>query len=222
MSRLLVKICGLTTEATLAAALDAGADMIGLNFHPASPRYTDIASATRFSAMAKGRSLIVALLVDPDDQTIVTVRDAVKPAWLQLHGREDAARVTAVARLAGLPVLKAVGISGPGDLVALPALADAADLLLLDAKPPADAAYPGGHGEAFDWAVLAAFPSSTPFMLSGGLTPETVATAIAAVRAMGLTLAGVDVSSGVESGRGIKDVGKIAAFVAAVRAADVS
>jgi phosphoribosylanthranilate isomerase len=97
-------------------------------------------------------------------------------------------------------------------------------MLLLDAKPPRDAAYPGGHGRTFDWATLADLAPApeqvsggVEFMLSGGLTPENVGDAIRTVRGMGLNLAGVDVSSGVESAPGVKDLGKIRAFIAAVR-----
>jgi phosphoribosylanthranilate isomerase len=96
-------------------------------------------------------------------------------------------------------------------------------LILLDAKPPKDAAYPGGHGAAFDWTLLKPLSADdTPYMLSGGLHPGNVAAAIATVRGLGVHLAGIDVSSGVESAPGVKDIALIRNFIAAARAADAA
>lgn len=216
---LLVKICGLKTPESVECTIEAGADMIGLNFHPKSPRYVAPEQAGMLAAIARGKTRIVALVVDPDNARLDEIRDAMAPDMWQLHGQESLARIEEIERRFGLPVLKALGVCDAADIVPVPAFAAVADHILLDAKPPRDAAYPGGHGKVFDWALLSALPPGMPFMLSGGLTPETVAGAIRTIRGMGLSLGGVDVSSGVESAPGVKDLGKIRAFIAAAREA---
>ncbi|MCA0400141.1 MAG: phosphoribosylanthranilate isomerase [Proteobacteria bacterium] len=216
---LLVKICGLTTPESVACAIEAGADMLGLNFYPKSPRYVTPGQAAELAAIARRRANVVALVVDPDDTRLEEISAAVAPDSWQLHGRENAARLAAVKRLFALPVIKALGVSETADLGEAVAFRDIADSILLDAKPPKDAAYPGGHGKVFDWSILSALPHDMPFMLSGGLTPENVGAAIRTLRGMGLSLTGVDVSSGVESAPGVKDLAKIRAFVAAAREA---
>ena len=213
-SGFLIKICGLSTPQTLAAALEAGADMIGLNFHPKSPRFVTLERAVELAAIARGRTEIVALIVDWDESRAVELVQTLKPDWLQLHGRETPDQVRALKAATGLPVMKAIGIAGPEDLAAIEAYRGAADLILLDAKPPKDAAYPGGHGRPFDWDLLAELDPDLRFMLSGGLDPANVANAI---RIAGP--AGVDVSSGVESAPGVKDAGAIRDFIAAARLA---
>jgi phosphoribosylanthranilate isomerase len=206
-----VKICGLSTEETLAAALEAGADWIGLVHFPRSPRHLDLPRAAALSARARGRAERVVLLVDPDDALVRAAIEAVDPDLIQLHGRESPDRVAAIRAIAGRPVMKALGVATCADLAAIPAYA-AADRILLDAKAPPDAALPGGNGRRFDWAILdgAALPPGT--MLSGGLDAANVAEALARTG-----LGAVDVSSGVETAPGLKDLDKIAAFVAAAR-----
>jgi phosphoribosylanthranilate isomerase len=207
-----VKICGLSTEATLTAALEAGADWIGLVHFARSPRHVSLAQAATLSALARGRAERVILLVDPDDALAAAAVAAADPDLIQLHGRESPERVAAIRAATGRPVMKALGIATRADLTALPAYAAVADRILLDAKAPADAALPGGNGRRFDWELLrgADLPDGT--MLSGGLDAANVAEALArtGIRA-------VDVSSGVESAPGIKDPDRIAAFVAAAR-----
>ncbi|HEV7257402.1 MAG TPA: phosphoribosylanthranilate isomerase [Bosea sp. (in: a-proteobacteria)] len=213
-SPLAVKICGLSTPETLRAALDAGADMIGLNFHPKSPRYVTLERATELAAMARSRAQIVALIVDWDMARAVELAKTLRPDWLQLHGAETPAQIREIKAATGLPVMKALGIASADDLAEVAAYRDVADRILLDAKPPKGAAYPGGHGKVFDWSLLAALDPALGFMLSGGLDPANVGQAITIVRPWG-----VDVSSGVESAPGIKDSGRIRDFVAAARAA---
>jgi len=156
----------------------------------------------------------VALIVDRDVAQARELVEALKPDWLQLHGRETPAQVTAIRAATGLPVMKALGVAAAADLAAIPAYAAVADRILLDAKPPKEAAYPGGHGRPFDWNLLAGLDPAFGFMLSGGLDPANVGEAIATARP-----AGVDVSSGVESAPGVKDIGRIEEFVAAARKA---
>lgn len=216
---LTIKICGLSTPDAVDAAVAAGADLIGFVFHPKSPRFVTQQVAASLCARVHGRSRTVALVVDPDDALLRDIAGDVKPDMIQLHGREAPARVNEIAQLMQRPVLKAVGVGNVDDLADVLAYRDSGATLLIDAKPPKDAAYPGGHGRPFDWSLLKALPGDLPFMLSGGLTPEAVAEAIHTVRGFGLALAGVDVSSGVESAPGRKDLGLIRAFVAAARAA---
>jgi phosphoribosylanthranilate isomerase len=214
MSAIAVKICGLSTGPTLAAALDAGADYVGFVHFAKSPRHVDLDAARDLSALARGRAQRVVLLVDPDDALLAAVIAATDPDWVQLHGREAPERVAAIRRLTGRPVMKALGIATRADLAAVSAYADVADRLLLDAKPPPGAALPGGNGHAFDWDLLVGTDLPEGTLLSGGLTPETVGPALARTG-----LRAVDVSSGVESRPGAKDSSRIAAFVAAARAA---
>jgi phosphoribosylanthranilate isomerase len=212
-----VKICGLSTPETLRSALDAGADMVGLVFHPRSPRFVTTEKARDLAVLARGRAQIVALTVDMGLDEALSLSAALKPDWLQLHGRETPAHMAAIRAATGTRVMKAIGVSDASDLAMIAAYRDAADLILLDAKPPKDAAYPGGHGRPFDWAILAGLDPSLPFLLSGGLHPGNVADAIRAAKGHGLALRGVDVSSGVESAPGVKDAQKIREFIAAAR-----
>lgn len=216
---MLIKICGLSTPETLEAAIAAGADMIGLNFHPKSPRHVTPAQAAVLAGQARGKTAIVALIVDQDTASAQALVDDLRPDVLQLHGTETPDAVSATAKGVNLPIMKAIGVSAIGDMAAVAPYRKVADYILLDAKPPKDAAYPGGHGKPFDWAILKNLDPSLPFMLSGGLTPENVAEAIATVRALGVNLIGVDVSSGVESAPGVKDVHKITDFIQAARSA---
>jgi phosphoribosylanthranilate isomerase len=211
---LTIKICGLSTPETLEAALAAGVEMIGLVFHPKSPRFVPPKEAATLAAVARGRAEIVALVVDREIGELTDLVAAVRPDWLQLHGRETPETVRAVKAATGLRAIKALGVADRHDLAAFAAYEGVADRILLDAKPPKDAAYPGGHGRAFDWSILAALDRTSPFMLSGGLDPANVAQAIAIARPWG-----VDVSSGVERAPGVKDIDRITDFVVAARAA---
>lgn len=211
---LIVKICGLSSEATLDAALDAGADMVGLVAFPPSPRFVTPGAAARLAARARGRAEVALLTVDLAEDDLASLVAEIAPDWLQFHGSESPASVAAVKARFGRRVMKAVGIRSASDLGAARTYAAVADRLLLDAKAPEGAVLPGGRGETFDWRVLAGFDSGRPFMLSGGLDAGNVAEAIDLTHA-----AGVDVSSGVETAPGRKDPDLIRAFVAAARRA---
>lgn len=209
----IVKICGLSSAPTLRAALDAGADMVGFVFFERSPRFVGLDHARELGAQARGRARIVALSVDAPDRALAAIVARLEPDLLQLHGAESPARVAEVSRQFGLPVMKALGVAEASDFDKAGEYQDVADWLLIDAKPPRDATRPGGNGAPFDWRLARAFAPPAPWLLSGGLDAANVGEAIA------LSLArGVDVSSGVESAPGVKDVGKIRAFVAAARA----
>jgi len=208
----IVKICGLSTPATLNAALASGADMVGFVFFAKSPRCIGFETARALGAQARGRAKVVALSVDADDEMLSLIVEALAPDILQLHGRESPARVREIGARFGRATMKAVGVASPEDLAATEAYDSVADFLLIDAKPPRDAALPGGNGLPFDWRLARDFCPRSPWLLSGGLDPANVAEAIAQTGARG-----VDVSSGVERAPGLKDEAKIAAFVAAAR-----
>ena len=208
------KICGLKDRHALLAALDAGAGYVGLNFYPKTPRFVPPAEAAPLAALAKGRAKRVGLVVDASDDEIADILAAVPLDILQLHGKETPARTAAIRDRFGRPVIKALSVSTAAEIAAADAY-DAADILLFDAKPPKRSdALPGGNAVSFDWTILAD-PPAKPWMLSGGLTAETVASAIRTARPPA-----VDVSSGVERERGVKDASLIQAFLNAVKAAD--
>ena len=210
----LAKICGLTTPEGVDAALQGGAAYLGFVFFPNSPRNVGPPAAAALAAPARARARVVALLVDPSADLVDEVVRELGPDMLQLHGRESPERVAALRDTHGLPVIKALGVRQGTDLDAAPAYDGVADHLMLDAKPPADADRPGGHGGAFDWEILRGRSFAKPWFLAGGLNPSNVAEAV------GVTGAPmVDVSSGVESAPGVKDPALIAAFLDAVRSA---
>ena len=209
-----VKICGLSTATTLDAALEAGADMVGFVFFPKSPRHIDWATARALGRQARGHATIVALSVDADDDTLKRIVDALSPDLMQLHGSETPERVKEIGELCARPTMKAIGVAARADLAQAGPYEGVADTLLIDAKPPRGAALPGGNGRPFDWSLTRDFHARGPWLLSGGLDPDTVAAAIALSQARG-----VDVSSGVESAPGVKDPARIRAFVAAARRA---
>jgi phosphoribosylanthranilate isomerase len=206
------KICGLTTAATLDAALDGGAAYVGLVSFPKSPRHLSLDAAAALAGRARGRAGVVVVTVDPDDALLTEIGRVVRPDLIQLHGHETPDRAEAVRRLAGAGVIKALPISGPEDFAAAAAWEPVADHLMFDARPPEGAVLPGGVGAAFDWSLMTGRAPARPWFLAGGLNPENVAEA---VRITGAPLA--DVSSGVESAPGVKDAGRIAAFLEAVR-----
>jgi phosphoribosylanthranilate isomerase len=210
-----IKICGLSTPETIAAALDDGASHVGFIFFPKSPRNVTPELAGKLRRAAEGRAQAVAVTVDATDDFLDQIVAAMQPDMLQLHGKETPARVAEVRERFNLPVMKALSISAPEDLMPIQGFVGVADRLLLDAKAPKGSELPGGNGVSFDWRLLAALDPGLDYMLSGGLNPGNVADAIRIANPPGL-----DVSSGVESSPGVKDVALIAAFFAAVRAAN--
>ena len=206
-----VKICGLSTAETMQAALDAGAEMVGLNFYPKSPRYVTPEKAAKLAAQARGRTKIVVLVVDADDALIKSIVSAVGPDYIQVHGSETPARVAEIAQTFGLPVIKVIKVKEASDVASAKAYKDVADLILFDAKAPEEL-LPGGNGLSFDWNLLKG--KGGLFILSGGLNPDNVAEAIRLTRAPI-----VDVSSGVESLPGKKDISLIRKFIERAKSA---
>ena len=209
-----IKICGLTTPAALEATIAARADYAGLVIFPPSPRHLALADAAALAARAAGRIRLVGLFVDAAESLIGEVVAAASLDVIQLHGREDPARVAAIRAAFGKPVWKAMAVSSADDIARAEHFAGAADLVLFDAKPPKGAAMPGGLGLVFDWTLLAAYKAPLPWGLAGGLSPANVAEAVRVTQALL-----VDVSSGVEAAPGVKDEGLIAQFCKAARAA---
>lgn len=215
MADVAVKICGITTLEAQDAAITAGAGYLGYVFYPRSPRAIVPADAAALARRVPPAVQRVGLLVDPDDAQLQALLAAVPLEILQCHGRETPERLAQIRALTGRRVMKALSIAGVDDFQQVPAFAAVADLLLFDARPPATSqALPGGNGIAFDWHLLHGRTGPQPWMLAGGLTPDSVATAIRIARPPV-----VDVSSGVESSPGRKDPARIRAFLAAVAAA---
>ena len=196
---------------TVELTAKAGADWIGFVFFPKSVRAVDAHAATGLLPYC-GDAEPVALLVDADDRLIDEVL-ATGISVLQLHGKETPDRVAQIKARTGAEIWKAVGVSTGADLVTLHHY-DAADRWLLDAKPPEGSEVPGGHGAVFDWSILSGWQAQRPWLLSGGLDDSNVSYAISETGA-----AAVDVSSGVEASRGLKDAALIEAFIKAAKAA---
>ncbi len=206
-----VKVCGITRREDARAAARAGADAIGLVFYPKSPRFLSVERAVEIRDALPPFVQAVALFVNPDAAQVAQVMGRVRPAMLQFHGEET----PEFCAQFGVPYIKAVrvrsGVTPKVDLLEYLRPFSRAAAWLFDSHVPEY----GGVGESFDWSLVPA-AGDHPLILSGGLARGNVAEAIRRVRPWG-----VDVSSGVEAAKGIKDAAKIAAFIAEVRNADV-
>lgn len=202
-----IKICGLTRPDDARAAADAGADAIGLVFYPKSPRYLSTERALDIRNAVPPFVSVVALFVNPDAAQVAQVLGRVRPAMLQFHGEEP----PEFCGQFGVPYVKACRVRQDLDLLEYLGRYQGAAGWLLDSFVEAY----GGVGERFDWSLVPA-ELERPLILSGGLSVENVGEAVRRVRPWG-----VDVSTGVESAKGIKDAARIAAFIAEVRNADV-
>ena len=210
MSDIRVKICGLSTPETIAAAADAGAAYVGFVFFEKSPRNVSVSQALDLAVDVPMGVAKVALTVNADDAALDAIMRAVPFDMIQLSGRETPERVSEVRALTGLPVMKAVGIANADDVDRLAAYEEVADQILVDAKPPSDGGLPGGNGLSFDWRLISNRRWALPWMLAGGLDAANVAEAILLTGARQ-----VDLSSGVESAPGVKDVRLIQSFMKA-------
>ena len=213
VSPVMIKICGIKTPEILEATIDAGADMVGFMHFMRSPRHVSIEEVASLISEARGRVQTCVVLVNPDNSCVAEVA-ALGPDWIQLHGPETPHRVEAIRAEAGVEIMKALPIGSAEDIAHVASFIDVADRILLDAKPPKGAERPGGLGETFDWSLLKALDPGLDFMLSGGLTPDNVATAIKTVRPFG-----IDASSGLETAPGVKNARLIEAFIRNARAA---
>jgi phosphoribosylanthranilate isomerase len=211
---LIVKICGLSTPEALDVALDAGADMVGFVFFLPSPRNVSLDTARALGVRVSGCAKKVALTVDADDAMLEAIVKSLQPDLVQLHGKETPARVAAIKARFKLPIIKALAIEAKGDFEQMKHYASVSDWILFDAKAPEHATRPGGLGKPFDWALVSGAIPGVPVMLSGGLTAENID------EALGVThVPAVDVSSGVESSPGQKDLKKIREFILIARQA---
>ena len=204
---MLVKICGLSTPDTMTAALEAGADFVGLVFHPTSPRCVTIEVATYLSSYVPDTVKTVGLFVDPGDRVLSETLENVRIDMIQLHGNETPDRIADIKTKFAKPVIKALPIVTAEDVAGIKTYEAVADWILLDSRG-------GGTGKSFDWKLLDGISFTKPWMLAGGLTPGIVG---GAIKRLHPTC--VDVSSGVEATKGIKDPAKIRAFIEAAKAA---
>ena len=202
-----IKICGITRTEDAVAAARAGADCIGLVFFPPSPRFLQLEQAREVVEAAPPFVSTVALFVNPPVEQVRAVLERVRPSMLQFHGEEP----PDFCAQFGVPYVKACRVTPGIDLLKYLRPFSGAAGWLLDSHVEEY----GGVGESFDWSLVPA-ERIRPLVLSGGLTRDNVRVAIRRVRPWA-----VDVSSGVESSRGVKDAARIAAFIAEVRNADV-
>jgi phosphoribosylanthranilate isomerase len=198
-----VKICGVTTAADALACVDLGADALGVNFVPSSPRYVSEEAARSIVKAVGDRLLVVAVVADLPLERMRALRDATGVGCLQLHGSETAADLTAL-----LPhAYKAVRVAGPQDVAIAESMPG--DYVMVDARVKGAL---GGTGHTFDWSLVVGLARTRKLVLAGGLTPDNVAAAVATVHPWC-----VDVASGVESAPGVKDLDKVRAFIQAAR-----
>ncbi|MEM7299867.1 MAG: phosphoribosylanthranilate isomerase [Pseudomonadota bacterium] len=204
-----IKICGLKTPETIASVTVGGADYVGFIFFEKSPRYVSPEQAGSLRPQASNIK-VVAVTVDADDQLLDDINHHLRPDIMQLHGKEAPDRVRAVKARYGVVVMKALAIKEADDVARARDYRDAADLLLLDAKPPKGSELPGGNGVSFDWALVEDANPGLPFLLSGGIDIENVAQAANLVGKTTNSAIGLDISSGVERAPGEKDSKMIA------------
>ncbi len=207
------KICGLSDERGLRAAMDGGAAYVGFMFFRHSPRYVTLEQASELTAMVERGITAVGVFVNPTDAELEHTLNAARLDMIQLHGAETPERVDQVRALTGLKVMKVLGVSTARDVLEAAPYEAHADALMFDTKPPKGATRPGGNAVAFDWTLMKTYTGKLPWFLAGGLTAKNVGDAI---RASGTQI--VDVSSGVETKPGVKSPAKIRAFLKAVQA----
>lgn len=207
-----VKICGLTEPGAVELAVELGASFLGFVLYPPSPRFVPPERLAELLERVPETVRSVGVTVDPTDAFLDHVLAHASLDVLQLHGAESPERVRAVALRTGCRVMKAIRVGEAADLEGIEAFFEAADLLLFDARPPRDAAWPGGHGLPFDWRLLGGFSAPLPWALAGGLETGNLAAAVELLRPPI-----VDASSGLECAPGIKDPTKVRAFMAEAR-----
>lgn len=224
MSAKSIKICGVRDIDAALAAARAGADYLGFVFFRKSPRFLAADAAEEIIMELKQTSFdegfdlpkLVGLFVDAGEKELSEAAPFL--THFQFHGHESPERCAEMGAEFAVDVIKAIPVSAEPDLKMANAFSNAVDILLFDAKPPPGAVRPGGHGISYDWAALQAYAGETPYLVAGGLGPDTVAVAIASQKDNAAFL-GVDVSSGVETAPGRKDAGLIDAFISAAKAA---
>lgn len=203
-----VKVCGITENKGLESACCHGADFIGFLFYPASPHYVDLKTAKQLISDIPPNIKSVGLFVNPADQDIDQVINHTRIDMIQLHGDESPERVAEIKKMSGLEVIKAIQVKAREALRQAPEFRDSADWLIFDSG--------GGSGQTFNWDFLLDYKNpGKKWMLAGGLNTGNVKQAIDKLNPPAL-----DISSGLESSRGIKDPEKIKAFLKMVKQAD--
>lgn len=214
MSKVAIKICGLSTQATVQAAVNAGADFIGFVCYQKSLRHVAVSRAAELKKLMPESVKSVIVLVNPNDELLAEIATQMQPDFFQLHGDETVERLQEIRnKYPQIGIIKAIPVQTADDINFAEEFAKAADYLLFDKKPTDKNMVRGGSGIPFDWELLANKKFAKEWFLSGGLNAKNVADAIKKTGAKF-----VDVSSGVESSAGVKDVKMIEEFVKAVRA----
>ncbi len=206
-----VKICGISTLEAAKAAINDSADFLGFIHFAKSPRHLPLdAMSALFQAIRSEDSHIplVSVVVNPSDELLQDLKDDVKPDLIQLHGHESPERVAEIATRFKTPLIKAISVAEQTDLDTARDYEPYVQYMMFDAKAPKDAQMPGGLGLSFDWGLMRHHTAAKPWFLAGGLSSETVATAVSMSGASML-----DISSGVESAPGIKDTALISDFL---------
>lgn len=207
-----IKICGIKSPDILSVAASAGARFAGLVFVQQSPRYIAPEQARILALQMPTGVRSVGLFVNPDDAILDNILGTVPLDYIQLHGDESPARIQAIKSKYHVPIMKAFPVATSEDIKRVEKFSSVIDWIIFDAKAPVESNIAGGNGIAFDWTILKGKKFLKPWMLSGGLTPENVGEALSM-----LSPDAVDVSSGVESVRGVKDAQKIKDFCTKIR-----
>jgi len=207
-----VKICGLTRAEDVEACIAHGANFLGFIIEAPSPRRLSVAQAKPLFDAAKGLAKSVAVTVNADDALLDDIALTLKPDYVQFHGDETVDRLADIAKKYDFKIIKACPIASDADMKTAGEYSGIADIILFDAKPPKGSSVRGGHGLAIDWNIIRRAPTPKFYALAGGLNPDTVAEAVAMTHAPMF-----DVSSGVEAEPGVKDTGKIKAFMKSLK-----
>ena len=205
-----IKICGINDKNSMLAAIDAGADYIGLVFYKNSPRNLELPIAESLITFRNKKSKIVALTVDAKDEFIIEIKERISPDYFQLHGNETPQRCKEIRSNFNTPIIKGLGIRNKTNLEeSTKSFENICDIMILDAP---SSNLPGGNGKQFDWNILKGYNLKSKWMLAGGLDVDNVKDAIKSTKAPG-----IDVSSGVEISKGIKDPALIRNFISECR-----
>ena len=211
-----VKICGISTFSAAQAAINDSADFLGFIHFAKSPRHLTLNAMAELMKVIREYDTttpLVSVVVNPENDLLLTLKADVKPDLIQLHGKESPQRVAEIAALTNIPLIKAISVSGVSDLNAAADYEPHVKYLMFDAKVPAGADMPGGLGFRFDWTIMRHHAAAKPWFLAGGLSSDTVSSAVLLSGAPML-----DVSSGVETAPGIKDNALISDFLTAAKA----
>jgi phosphoribosylanthranilate isomerase len=213
--QLKVKICGISTLEVAKSAINDTANFLGFIHFAKSPRHLPLGAMSDLFQVIRAENAdipLVTVVVNPDDSLLEAIARDVKPDLIQLHGHESAARVAEIAAKFQIPLIKVISVAEKADLKVAPDYEPYVEYIMFDAKAPKDATMPGGLGLSFDWGLMQGYSGTKPWFLAGGLTPETIAPA---VQMSGAPM--LDVSSGVESAPGVKDVQLISRFLRAAK-----